>query len=468
MRTVRFSRLKNLVILALIVLAVLQTGQLWLGNDSGHNFFYSLFEYSNSTAKKTSMEKAVIDPQTIVVGYGSNVFHQSFGGLLQSSIQQVTDAFVQEMVTDAPWQTAEGVQLDDLLNQKCVVYEFSFDVSLPQYLEAITEETGTLPKQEYITDLVAVPSGGPMQKSQLYLIDSTSGQAILVEKNQSSLSQSLWDAIDEERQTHLDGLRFVSSAQSGLNIFQHNVFVPQWSQSAYAYPRLKSTPVAQGETMEEAVAAAAAGFFATYDTPVMTVDENGMYVLNGEEAIVRYDPDGVLEYYGYGEGQGEGQTLSTAYHACKSFMKKDGTLSQNVYLSDVQLKSDGLLFCFDYFWEEMPILLSESLCQEKNITHAVEVMVEQNRVTRYRRYAVSFAEGEEDQVEVDFVYAMNETISAATQTITAMDDIYLGYVEDGSGDLGLTWFVVADGQVQQVSTKRESTTAEAAVETESR
>lgn len=443
------------MILALIVLAVMQTGQLWLGNDSGHNFFYSLFDHSASSAGRSSQEKAVIDPETIVVGYGSNAFHLTYGKIQGSQIQQRVDAFVTEMVEEADWSTLEGVGIDALLSQKCVVYEFSFDVSLSQYLEAITEQAGNWPEMEYINYLVAVPSGGPMQKSQLYLVDGTAKQAVMTENTQTELAQQLWNAIDTYRQAHLEDLRFVSSAQSGLNIFQNNVFVPQWSQSTYPYQRLQQVKkAAEAEEMAEEAATAAAGFFATYDTPVATIDENGMYVFTGEEAIVRYGTDGMLEYYGYGESNADGQTLSTAYYVCKQFMERDATLPEAIYLSDVQLKSDGLLFCFDYYWKEMPIELSESLCTEKNISHAVEVMVEQNKVTRYRRYVVQYEADEEDWVEVDFVYAMNETISAAQETITAMDDIYLGYVEDGSGDLGLCWFVVADGTKHQVDTKR--------------
>ena len=84
MRKIRFQRLKNVVILGLVVLAFYQTGKLWLGNEPGHNFFSSLISFDAVIPDHQAVRLAPLDPEQLVVGFGNNIFQVFYCGLKKS------------------------------------------------------------------------------------------------------------------------------------------------------------------------------------------------------------------------------------------------------------------------------------------------------------------------------------------------------------------------------------------------
>ncbi len=452
MRKIRFQRLKNVVILGLVVLAFYQTGKLWLGNEPGHNFFSSLISFDAVIPDHQAVRLAPLDPEQLVVGFGNNIFQVFYCGREETALKKAGDSFIAETLSDGSWRLLSGQEAEAILSRRCLLYRFCIDVSVSQYLEAAAPEAEGIDGLEFISYLAAAPSGEDGQAGMLYLVDEGTQTAALVYDSQSSTGKALWDAIGQARSA--EALNFLSTVQSGLNIFQGNLFVPQWSGEEYTYHCLQQQNLLPtGEGLASALQEAASGFFASSETPVFSVDETGVYVLSGDEAIVRYQTNGVLEYYGYGRtSSGQSQNLSSAYRACLDFMERDKTLGDQVYLSDVAMRGESLIFCFDAYEGSLPILLGDEVQQKLGIGHAVEVVVEENQVTRYRRRMVSYTPGQEDQVTEDFVAAMNETISAAGQAVTAIDDICLGYYDSGEEELTLHWFTWAGGTRYQVGT----------------
>ncbi|MDD3569554.1 MAG: hypothetical protein PHY44_00435 [Lachnospiraceae bacterium] len=462
MKSIKFSRIKNFVIVGLIFAAVYQTGTLWLGNYTGHNFFYSILNTNNGLRSSKKTSATLIDAQKIVVGYGNKYFNLIYPGLMGGKdILPKTNGFITSLLENGKYVTTEETVLEQYIGQKCVIYDFAFDVSATQYFIGMgTVNNDNIKGINSISQIIAVPAAGKNDVSYLYIVDAYTGKTNIFEANSSVESEKLYSQIEELEGLNVDSMKYISTRQSGFNIFKENTFVPQWTQSKYQYAAINkiSTLSRFGDDIDTELENATSGFFDNYYTKSLTKDSNGVYMISDDNTVVKYYPQGTMEYFNYQSSANKTeQTLSTAYYACKEFLKKDGTLKTKMFLSDVKLnKSDGLVFCFDYCINDIPIFLSEKTKENLSIEHAAEVVVESNTVKKYKRYAYDFEAlpSHDRWVDVDFLGAMNQAIASEGDqgSVTEIGDIVLAYYVDESSESGLKWFTYVDGEIHTVDT----------------
>lgn len=465
MKTISFSKIKNFVIVGLIFAAVYQTGTLWLGNYTGHNFFYSVLNTNSGDRGEKNTSSTVIDAQKVVVGYGNKSFSLIYPGLMGGKdILFETNSFISSVLKNGKYVGTEETELEQYISQKCVVYDFAFDVSATQYFIGMgTAKNEDLSQINFINQIIAVPSAGKSDISYLYIVDADTGKTNIFEADANDEGDKLYAAIEEQDEINVDKIKYISTKQSGFNIFKENTFMPQWTQNSYEYAPINKVSVFKGfgDDIENAIERGTSGFFDNYYTKTLTEDTNGVYMISDDNTVVKYNPQGTIEYYNYqGAADKTDQTLSTAYYACKEFLKTDATLNTRLFLSDVQLKSDGLIFCFDYCINDMPIFLSDDIKENLSIQHAAEVVVENNTVKKYKRYAYDFqiSSKRDQRVEVDFLGAMNQAIASAGNVgaVTEIEDIVLAYYVDDGAENYLKWFTYVDGGIYTVDTAKDT------------
>lgn len=440
----KFNKLKNFVILILVTAAVFQTGTLWLGGNPSHNFFYSFNSLALNNNEQKNLPKATVDPERVVVGYGNKSFNVTYPGLQEKPITQQTNEYVKNVIENHTSYYIEDLEYEKYIGSKTVIYEFSFDVLAREYFYDS--------KAEFLTDeltfnrLIAVPASSSSKINLVYLVDDKALKTLVIENSKEIKNTDLATEIDIFGEESQDQLRYSSMVQSGLSIFGGNVFVPQWSQKELSYKGIAKIGVLNDEeSAHEDIENATIGFFGGYSHVDSPQDETGVYILSDEVNIVKYYPTDVLEYYSYNQdNEKQQQSLSTAYYACKEFLKKDKMLQTNLSLCKVQLQTDGgLLFCFNYNVNDLPIILDDDIQEALNSKYAVEVVVENNKVKKYKRYFFEYELdlGSEIYAENDFVYAMNEVIRLSENEINQIDSIYLGYYDsfEGSNDITLGW-----------------------------
>ncbi|HCT64138.1 MAG TPA: hypothetical protein DIC60_02500 [Lachnospiraceae bacterium] len=462
MKSVKFSRIKNFVIVGLVFAAIYQTGMLWLGDYSGHNFFYSFLNIQDGDRSGKNISAEVIDAQKIVVGYGNKSFNVIYPGVMDGdNILAKTNAFISGVLSNGQYVKTEDTALDDYISQKCVIYDFAFNVSATQYFIGIGAHAGEdLDKITEINQIIAVPSASKNGTSYLYIVDAETGKTNIYEADTFDEAEQLYTEIKDFEELNIDKIKYISTQQSGFNIFGQNTFVPQWTKSKYEYENInKVSPFKDaGEDAETAIESGTSAFFENYSAKNLTKDTNGVYMISDNSTVVKYYPQGIIEYYNYDDGMDgkTNQTLSTAYYACKQFLKRDELLNTRLFLSDVQIKSDGLVFCFDYCVNDIPVFLSESVKESLSIEHSAEVVVENNTVKKYKRYAYDFVlSNEKDkEVNVDFLGAMNKAIASTghEDTVNEIKDIVLGYYVDENEQGYLKWFTYVDGGIYTIDT----------------
>ena len=463
MKKMKFNKIENFIMLVLVIAAIYQTGKLWLGDSISYDFFYSFSSLNISGSSQNNTPRAIVSPKKIAVGYGNKVFNITYPGIEGNELSAQTDRYISAVLENSTLIYTEDTNFEEYIDKKCVVYEFSFDFSINEYLLGVkTEEFSEISTINYI---ISVPAAGNASSNLVYFVDLKTDKTVVVE-NDADLKLDLSKFIDEFEVLNVNKLRYISTLQSKLNIFKNNEFVPQWTQREFQYYGVTKSNLFEvdSENTSDITEIIAENFFNGFSGVTIITDDEGVYTVSDETTIVKCYPYGVLEYYNYGRSEdGSKQTLSTAYYACKEFLANDKLLNMNLYLSDVQLnKSEGLVFSFGYSVDDIPIIIGQLIEDRINVQHAVEIVVNDNIVKKYKRYFYDYSlDGTtQETASVNFVEAMNQTIINAVNDndITQVDDIVLGYYDKDIDTVisNFQWQTYIGEQIIVVDTKPES------------
>ena len=85
-------RITNFIIVALVITAIYQTGELWLEGTSGHNFFYALAFFESFSWKFTTKDSGYKMFEDIKVLYICIMINKEYGNycLLLQVIASIT------------------------------------------------------------------------------------------------------------------------------------------------------------------------------------------------------------------------------------------------------------------------------------------------------------------------------------------------------------------------------------------
>lgn len=444
----KLYKITNFVIVALVIAAVYQTGELWLEGTSSHNFFHMLTEGKSLTSKA---DGNVLLATRYAVGEGEGTFSVYYPDETgTSSLLQDANGVLNEILTEKENQV-EFVNADwkEIVGKRCIVMQYDFMVSADEYLNQYKriKNNDRIDSFDYIA---IIPSRRPGEESKAYFVNSKTNESVCyTTKKSQSASDFYMKLITDE-----NALTYISTGQkTGASVIWRNLFLPQWPTLPYHYSGLRQVPAFERDgavsrvDMENTVK----GFFRNFSVDWSTKDDGGDFIFSDNQTVVKYFLDErVLEYYSY-EAYGNdanNTSLLEGYQISCNFLANDTSLSTDVYLADIEIKSNETIYYFDYVVDHLPVNLSVALQDRIGSKHAIEVSVRNQRVKKYRRYVVNYeSTGKQDmELNVQFIDALddaNKTYQATVEekVITDVKNISLGYYVELTGEIGLKWFV---------------------------
>ena len=459
----KISRITNFIIVALVIAAVYQTGELWLAGTSGHNFFYALTDYFTSGQEEADGDVLLATRYAVGEGEGTfSVYYPDDVGnstMLDTANKALGEILSKKNLSPekmtADWKT--------MLSSRCIVMQYDFMIASEEYLENYKEwkSEQRLEQFDYIT---IVPAGRSGEESNAYFVNSDTNECIAFRAEGGSASVALYEALRESA----TDIHYISTGQrTGASVLWRNMFLPQWASLPYTYAALQRDFVFEkdGEPSRAALEDTVKNFFHNFSVDWSERDEDGTYIFSDRETVVKYYPDlRVLEYYSYENYTGNDRTgLLEGYQICCNFLRNDSSLKTDIYLADiVRTINNEVIYYFDYAVDNLPVNLSQSLKDSIGSSHAIKVTLRNQAVKEYRRYAVNFSQKEEaeEQINVQFIDALddaNKTYKtvAGDREITNVKNISLGYHADESGSIRLKWFVTLYEYTFVVDTEKE-------------
>ncbi len=435
----------NLVIVALAFLAVVQTGGLWLSQTQSHNLFYSAFNSFFTAGSDLTENYRPIEAESYAIGTGDNQYTLFRSGendrLLNAAEKAISSAL------ESGSKNSSGVLNWSILSGKNIVITYPFAISSAEFAKGFSSANDEKIGLDNFSLIVITPS---FSDDSIYITFVNSGEQdfsslALVDKNIAASLRSVIDSSESK------DITYISSAQSGFNIFKTNVFLPQWTDTQYSYPSVKvvnSCSDQSGATSPTSIKQMVQPFFEPSKADGSSIDKSGVYLFYSDEIVVKYYPNGILEYFSY-EKSAESQTLASAYDACIKFIEKDTSIDTSYFLTDAEVTTEGLVFRFNYSVNGIPVELNEKLKEELGVESAIEVVVNNNTVKKYRKYAYNFYQSTEKDMtaNVDFLTEINRVITeqSSESEIIQIDDLTLCYYSDGSSNCSLKWMTELDG-----------------------
>lgn len=459
----KIYKITNFVIVALVITAIYQTGELWLEGTSSHNFFYMLKEEFFKEAEEADGD--VLLATRYAIGEGEGIFSVHYPDQVGTSTvveiaNEALGEILQQNHTMPPKSTADW---KEILQERCLVMQYDFMVASEEYLQSYAEtKTGNrLERFDYIT---LIPARHIGEVSRAYFVNSDTNECILFEGEVGGAAKTLYDVLEAEE----NDMRYISTGQrTSASVLWRNLFLPQWAWLPYEYAPLKQEYAfeKEGKTSRSALENTVKQFFRNFSVDWSEKDADGTFTFSDSETVVKYHPtERVLEYFSYENyGTEERTGLLEGYQIACNFLKNDTSLQTNIYLADVERTiNNEIIYYFDYAVDDLPVHLSQSVRDRIGLPHAIEVTLRNQTVKEYRRYTANFSQAKEqtERINVQFIDALddaNKTYQAIVEDkdITDVKNISLGYYVDLTGEMRLKWFVTLYEYTFVVDTEQE-------------
>lgn len=459
----KIYKITNFVIVALVITAIYQTGELWLEGTNGHNFFYALTEYVTSGRQEADGD--VLLATRYAVGEGEGTFSVYYpdevgNSTMLNMANRALGEILSQKGTSPQKSTADW---KEILANRCIVMQYDFMIASEEYLINYKDLKANqkLEQFDYITIVPARRNG---EESQAYFVNSETNECVLFRGEGGSASITLYEALTTED----DDMLYVSTGQrTSASVLWRNMFLPQWARLPYQYAALEREFVFEkdGEASRAALENTVKNFFHNFSVDWSSREADGTVMFSDRETVVKYYPDTkVLEYYSYENYTGDARTgLLEGYQICCNFLRNDNSLQTDIYLADIERTiNNEVVYYFDYAVNDLPVNLSQSLRDRIGSSHAIEVTLRNQAVKEYRRYAVNFSQMDEEneRINVQFIDALddaNKTYKAVVEDkdITDVKNISLGYYVDLTGSMRLKWLVTLYDYTFVVDTDQE-------------
>lgn len=444
-KSMNINKMKNFVIIILVIAAVYQTGLLWLEDTASHNFFYTVFGLGGQK-EFTAEENVLLLPSKFVIGSGNKKYTVAYANDIEKeAVLSEGNDLLQEVLMQAETGTViHSIPWDDILDKKCLLLKYHFFIPVSEYFENYNKDF-LIPAIKNFDCIVLVPNKTSNGITNVYFINTNLEECWNVSIDKSRISTKLYAMLEEKQ----SDLTYVSTKQSGFNLFRDSVFVPQWKEDSLPYRSvMEINPfMKDGSINRYFLENSVDSFFKNLEADWNRVDETGTFIFSDETVVVRYYPKGILEYYSYGTYDTEIKTdIVTGYQICKNFMNNDTSLETETYLSGIEINGNEIVYYFDYTVDNYPILLSEAVQKEFDMPHAIEFCVRGNSVRKYKRYAHNFkaVDIKDKEISVEFLGALDQAIEQyqinhEELEVKEVEDMYLAYFVETNFTVTMKW-----------------------------
>jgi len=441
---------KNFIIAFFVLLAVYQTSELWFEGFSNHNFFYSFFYNYN----KSNDDGLLYSLDSIIVNKGNDRLICLKNDIYKNDYKSIFDDAVR--ITMKNGSVIQGSEFDwnNLLSVKSVVYQYSCGIDSRSIGAMFGAESGFLSDfSEKIDTIVIIPyTTTTPERLTIGFGARTSGKARFYSLEKNQYVYTVYDAIDAIAPSN--DIYYTSSAKNGLDLFNGNLFIPQWSGQEFKYSVLKAeNPFIQNGNFEQIKLERAVDAF--FDNPVSKWSSflNGVYSYSDENTVVKYFQNGVMEYYNYGtEKNIDADDFYSQYESALALLKRDSGIKNEYFFKGYSFDAEKTIFYFDYKINNFSISLSDYVKNNIGMDSVIEITVSEGRVSKYRRFVMDFWLDEDEQLSVrkGFLKAIDEVFADIQRTgekrPKAVDAMELIYIYPGDENGYLSWFISIDGK----------------------
>ncbi len=431
---------KNFIIAFLMVLAIYQTGELWFGDFSDHNFFSFISHNENSYAKNVAY---TLD--RLIINLGDNKVICRASNIYDSEYKAQFDKAVSVALTKGTLvENAGNIEWSSILNNRAIIYEYSCSFSGRDLSGIFNVKSDNCAKiKSYDTIIISPRADNSYMRVIFY--DSVNESSSYAELKSNSVIGKCYETSSELSAMDND-IYYISSAESGFDIFSSNKFIPQSESEVYSYSAIEPHFTMSDISMIEKNA----NIFFDNTVSKDYTKNNGNYTFRNETTVVRFYSNSVLEYFNYDTKSKEDHSFSGNYVSAINLIKQDNFVTNEFYLDDYVYNEGQYVFYFNYKINDLPLVPSEEIKNSTGMKSFIEVTVSNGSVDKYKKYACRYTISDRITLnaKVDFIGAIDkiyEQLYPNENETKPVDNITLAYIADNRS-FGLNWIINISGQ----------------------
>ena len=439
---------QNLIILLLVIAAVIQTGQLWLGAGSNRSFFYFFDSFSLASANTAAASYSFASPYRIAFGEGDAYIKIKYNGLDESEGKKLCDAVIAECIKSGEFIARSAIELSALLKNKYIIYEYAFEMPAALFTRCYAQRgTALLSQVTAFDSIVITQDENDYGAYRLYFINRAENAAyeffLAAPDSYYSFDTVVSDVVREPY-----GIRFAFIGDEPY--FTEAAYVPQIPDDGYGFhPVFTRNPYAPGSSASIYTVEREIDSFFINPIAKSSNIVSGIYTYSDSNTVVKYYTGGLLEYQNFKTGNRKtDQGLLNDYAAAIGFIGKDPYVVNEYYLAGYK-ESDGKReFYFDYCINDFKIIIPDALRSDRELgtKHAITVSVELENVVGYRKIAYAFTVDSEltEMANRGFDTLIKEVVEPYmlyTDDTEIIQDLEIGYKLEKSSSIYLNWFM---------------------------
>jgi|GEM_PF-4579518 len=399
---------KNIIIILLSALSVFQAAQLLLG---GEKFYKGLvaFDFFKGNNHPYAYSE-LIKPGRIIIGSGKTTgLTVRYNGLENSSIMSTCNQAIKELFNTGEYISYDKIDYEKYFNgNSTVMLEYMFTMPSDAFFGAFIKN-GT-PRMKCFEAIAVVLSESKTSLSLFFLDYSNQTAYEYVLNNAEDINNMLISAINSEEQNNNSAsYAFICDDDR----FKYGFLSATWEDGTdYNYPQLfHYLPYEEGGGLTLPNVEKKVKFLFKNNT-VMSDLVNGVYTFREGMTTVKYLPNNVLTYSDSSVVSGKSEnSFISAFSAAVNMLKSDKTLVNEWFLAGYEENNGIWTFFFDIALNDFPLRMTTNFIYEINMSHVIQIQIENDRVTKYSRLVYNF-------------YEQNEFVSAFKTFITAYTELH--------------------------------------------
>lgn len=451
----RRERMKLILLGALIIIAVIQTGMLWLGGMSGHNFLKQTIKYEpimptniwfvETSNSNTGVPGALAYRLDDTTGNEKREYERLIGELSKLMDRQNEEGNVQK---------TDGVDWVKLLSMPSVIYEYEFPIDIA----SITGESQNKWIKEKIDHVIIYSKNKFEKEAALFLVNSEEDfmYELSVVGTFDDIEKIYKVLTADDLKRHI--MAYQPSATIDKVRLAGNSFLPTSSKETLLnYEVLTSyNPIdlSREEGYEKLESRINGLFISPLVKERVHQGENVIYTEDMKTLVV-YRPEGVIEYLNLAPRQLQtGTSMLKGYNVALEFIERvqvmPKSIADNLYLADVKQKGLDFTYSFNMMYEGYRLQLSEEMQASLGMDALVQVVVRGKDVIE-----AHFSTLEVVPKEVEFKALNTHYLEPIDKMYTLfekqgiedfmIDHLELVYLLEGIGeDIDMTWGAVYD------------------------
>ena len=388
------GRLKNIILIFLIFLAVWQTSRLWFEDSAGSGILAGIYKPKEGTPE-SGLKRHFAYPMRVVTGDGSGRFFISYS-MADNAVRKLCDTMIEDALKNGTAERLGEFNWSESLTQGSVVYEYNFEIPTGEFIKAMGLRSSGLSSDIEVFDTILIQADEG-KGAIITWYDSNSGNCVRMNTNLLQDDNDFQLAIGEVSEKHSAGVYYVSSVLEGIESAK-NFFIPAWEERGCYYVLGKTDTDYYDSSVGVEKSAIRSNMESFFDNPSAVIDATTETIASGDEnTIVKYYSNDVLEYTSY-KWDSKNTGLLDDYALALDFIaKRDVRMTNEIYLSHCDELNGERHFYFDYVVNDLPVIFSEQLKSlvKDQITSGIKVIVREGSLVGYTRLAYNFSVIEE-------------------------------------------------------------------------